>query len=99
MTEESPLPSCISSEGGGEVGGKPLRLAFRAREGVEVVDGRETPPSCNLSKEGVVYRQRNHPLRLAFRARKGVKVVDGREVVFESPVCSSLLALRALDRD
>ena len=45
-----------------------------------MVDGRETPPSCNLSEGGVVYRQRKHPLHLTFQAREGVKVVDGREV-------------------
>ncbi len=44
-----------------------------------MVDGRETPPSLNLSKGGVVYRQRKHPLHLTFRAREGMVVCRWKE--------------------
>ena len=53
-----PPPSCVSSKGeSGMVGNEtsPLRLAFRAREGVGGWLAKKCPPSCVLSKgESVV---------------------------------------------
>jgi hypothetical protein len=74
-----PPLSCISSERGDR--GSPLRLMFRAKEGVG--DGPRAPPSCVSSEGGVVIMFRanegvdgggemvHEPLRLAFRAREG----------------------------
>ena len=63
-TEKLPPPSRVSSEGGGGDGGSgvsteetPLRLVFRAREGVVMVV--------------VVCRQKETPLRLTFQVREG----------------------------
>ncbi len=51
------------------MGGKPLRLAFGAREGVVVVD------ASILQFEGGGCQQKEHPLCLVFQAREGVVVV------------------------
>ena len=72
-TEELLPPSRVWSEGGGSDGvneGTPPCLAFQAREGVVVVDGRETPPS-RISSDGGGGGRRNYSLRLAFGAREG----------------------------
>ena len=55
---------------------------FRAREGVEVVGGRETPPSHNLSKgggSGGVPTEETSPPSCVFQAREGVVVCRWKE--------------------
>ncbi len=72
MVKKHSPPSRVLSEGGVWLESIPLRLAFRAREGVVVWLGNIPLRLAFEAREGCGWKA--SPLRLALRAREGVVV-------------------------